>query len=254
MVNIRVVINFNADRDIVLPVNYNHILQGFIYRNITDKAYASFLHDRGYQVDSKCFKLFTFGRLEGRFKIFPGKILMAPPLRLVVSSALEDFINDFCETLLKRDDQRLLDQRGNIESINVLNKRITEDKLKIKMMSPLVMYSTVDVNSKKLTYYYTPWDEEMPGLLRGNLLNKYKAITGRRAEEKDFSIKTIGPRNMKYRKTLDYEGTIIKGCMGIYKISGDPELLQVAYDCGLGSKSSMGFGCFDILEGGDKSA
>ncbi len=254
MRKIRVVINFGADKDIVLPLNYNHILQAFIYNNITDKAYAKFLHDRGYEVESKSFKLFTFGRLEGRFKIFPGKIMMAPPLRLVVSSAVDDFINDFCETLLKSGEQRLLDQRVSVESINVLNKKVNNDKLTIKMMSPLVMYSTINFNSRKITYYYSPWDEEMPGLLKENLVKKYTAMTGSDVGGKDFNINTIGPKNNKYQKIIDYEGTVVKGWMGIYKISGDPELLQTAYDCGLGGKSSMGFGCFEILEGGEGNA
>lgn len=254
MVNIRVVINFNADNDIVLPLNYNHILQAFIYNNITDKAYAKFLHDRGYEADSKFFKLFTFGRLEGRFRIFPGKIMMSPPLRLVVSSAVDDFINDFCETLLKKDEQRLLDQRISVESVSVFNKRITDDTLTIKMMSPLVMYSTVDFNNRKITYYYSPWDEEISGLLKENLAKKYIAINGMAAEGREFNISTIGPKDSKYQKIIDYEGTVVKGWMGIYKVKGDPELLQVSYDCGLGSKSSMGFGCYEILEGGEKDA
>ncbi|MDI6601440.1 MAG: CRISPR-associated endoribonuclease Cas6 [Thermoanaerobacteraceae bacterium] len=254
MSKIRVEINLTSDNELVLPLNYNHILQAFIYNNITDKAYAKFLHDRGYEADRKFFKLFTFGRLEGRFKLFPGKIMIAPPLKLIVSSAVDDFINDFCETLLKRDEQRLLDQRVSVESINVFNKRIADNELTIKMLSPLVMYSTIDFNNRKITYYYSPWDKEISVLLRENLAKKYIAINGSPPKDKEFGISTIGPKDSKYQKIINYEGTVVKGWMGIYKIKGDPELLKVAYDCGLGSKSSMGFGCYEILEGGEKGA
>ncbi|WP_162523492.1 CRISPR-associated endoribonuclease Cas6 [Calorimonas adulescens] len=254
MWKIRVEISFTSNNELVLPLNYNHILQAFIYKNITDKAYAKFLHDRGYEVYKKTFKLFTFGRLEGRFRIFPGRIMLFPPLKLVVSSAVDDFINDFCETLLKRDDQQLLDQKVFVESLSVYDRKIRGNEITIKMLSPLVMYSTVDIKDKKFTYYYSPWDKDISGMLKTNLIKKYMAISGCFPGGQDFDMDTIGPKDNRYQKIINYEGTVIKGWMGIYKIKGSPELLKVAYDCGLGSKSSMGFGCCEILEGGERDA
>ncbi|MDN5332516.1 MAG: CRISPR-associated endoribonuclease Cas6 [Tepidanaerobacteraceae bacterium] len=52
----------------------------------------------------------------------------------------------------------------------------------------------------------------------------------------------------KYCKVI-YKDVIIKGWMGVYILKGDPVLLKIAYDAGLGSKNSQGFGCFEILEG-----
>jgi CRISPR/Cas system endoribonuclease Cas6 (RAMP superfamily) len=40
----RISVVFNSDREIVLPVQYNHILQGFMYKNQLDRDYSQFLH------------------------------------------------------------------------------------------------------------------------------------------------------------------------------------------------------------------
>jgi len=39
----------------------------------------------------------------------------------------------------------------------------------------------------------------------------------------------------------------IKAWLGTYQIHGKPELISLAYDTGLGSKNSQGFGMFEIL-------
>ena len=36
--------------------------------------------------------------------------------------------------------------------------------------------------------------------------------------------------------------------MGKYKISGDEKLTRLAYDSGIGSKNSQGFGCFEVVK------
>ena len=50
---------------LTLPINYNHLLAGVIYRFLakSDPEYASFLHNEGYLAAEKQFKLFTFSQL-----------------------------------------------------------------------------------------------------------------------------------------------------------------------------------------------
>ncbi|MDI6840561.1 MAG: hypothetical protein QMD71_06925 [bacterium] len=59
------------DRALSLPIHYNHIIQGFIYDNISKKL-AKFLHQKGYIYGKRAFKLFTFSRLYGRFRLNKG--------------------------------------------------------------------------------------------------------------------------------------------------------------------------------------
>ncbi|OYD14013.1 hypothetical protein CH333_09390 [candidate division WOR-3 bacterium JGI_Cruoil_03_44_89] len=59
-----IAIEFEGE-NLLFPIEYNHIVQGFIYRNI-DATLASFLHDKGFVSKGRSFKLFTFSRLLGR--------------------------------------------------------------------------------------------------------------------------------------------------------------------------------------------
>lgn len=48
----------------ILPVNYNYLLQSMIYNLLKNKEDLSAqLHERGYQLEDKHFKLFTFSLL-----------------------------------------------------------------------------------------------------------------------------------------------------------------------------------------------
>lgn len=61
----RIKINCDVGHGVTLPINYNHILTGIIYRflNQSDPEYAHFLHEKGYELESRHFKLFTFSQL-----------------------------------------------------------------------------------------------------------------------------------------------------------------------------------------------
>ena len=60
----RIQVLADVDKQITLPINYNHLLVGAIYRFLAESnpEYADFLHDEGYQVNKKRFKLFTFSQ------------------------------------------------------------------------------------------------------------------------------------------------------------------------------------------------
>ena len=118
-------------------------------------------------------------------------------------------------------------------------------EVRIKMLSPVVVYSTFESpDGKKKTYYYSPSEREFSLLISKNLRNKYKAFYG-----KDFDGEIIvspeGVRAHHQQITL-FKGTVIKGWMGKYLLKGKPELLRFAYDVGIGSKNSQGFGMWAV--------
>ncbi|PZN08870.1 MAG: CRISPR-associated endoribonuclease Cas6 [Bacillota bacterium] len=58
-----------ASRQLVLPLQYNSILQGLVYHLLAGTAVAEFLHDQGFTRGARRYKLFTFSRLEGAYAI-----------------------------------------------------------------------------------------------------------------------------------------------------------------------------------------
>jgi CRISPR/Cas system endoribonuclease Cas6 (RAMP superfamily) len=61
------ILELRSEKKIVLPVHYNHILQGFIYNTINSEL-ADFLHREGYGEKRK-FKLFAFREYLAIFKL-----------------------------------------------------------------------------------------------------------------------------------------------------------------------------------------
>jgi len=60
------IITFNpieSDK-VVLPIQYNHMVQTMIYR-LLDEELADFLHEEGFQNKNRTFKMFTFSRING---------------------------------------------------------------------------------------------------------------------------------------------------------------------------------------------
>jgi len=49
-------------------------------------------------------------------------------------------------------------------------------------------------------------------------------------------------------KVVLFKDTVIKGWMGIYKLKSHPKILKLAYDTGLGSKNSQGFGMWEVID------
>lgn len=245
----RISVEFNAEKELRLPVHYNHILQGFLYQNLSDKDYRNFLHQQGYNLHNKQFKLFTYSRLLGRFKMHKEtrEISFFPPFKLVVSSAVEQFITDLAETLIKSDFNFMGQQPAEIKSINVHKNFDAAEQVKIKMISPMTAYSTINDDEKKRTEYYSPWKQKFVEIARNNLLAKHEIIYGHRPENQEFKIIPNGMQEHKFARIIDYKGTFIKAYAGIYWLKGNPDLIKVAYDTGLGSKNSQGFGCWEVV-------
>lgn len=248
----RITLTFNSNGNLIIPVQYNYIVQSMIYKNISP-ALAEFLHDRGYIWGKRQFKLFTFSRVEGRFIMRKDdKIEFIPPFCLTVSSPVERFLRELAEGMLRNDNLNLQGQKLALESVGVSQPLEDEDfseEITIKMLSPVVAYNTVERDTGARTIYFSPWDEWFSELIRMNLEKKYQLVTGEKPIGADIRVVPPGPRDERYCKVLKYKGTVIKGWLGIYKLQGDKRLIKTAYEAGLGSKNSQGFGCFDVIDG-----
>lgn len=242
----RVKISFSYP--LYLPIQYNHILQAFIYDSIPDENFRRWLHQRGMTLGKRTFKMFTFSRLFGKFEINKkeGKICFFDQVTFYVSSAVEEVIQELGNGFLSRRLQ-FLEQPVQVEEIQVMPEPDIEESAKINMLSPVVVYRTEIKDRKKYTKYYNPEEKDFKELLRDNLYRKYKTMFNKEPQECHFDVVPLTKLNPKNFKIMKYKGTVIKGWMGRYEIKASPELLRLAYDSGLGTKNAQGFGCFEIL-------
>ncbi|HLI46751.1 MAG TPA: CRISPR-associated endoribonuclease Cas6 [Geobacterales bacterium] len=243
----RLLIELNSERDLIIPIHYNYHIQSFLYNSISPKL-AEILHNYGFPIEKRRFKLFTFSRILGEYQINKDeeKIVFSSPFRFIVSSVMKEFIEEIAEELIRRESVEILSQRVSLNSVEVSDLSINRDRLKIKMLSPITIYSTLSrADGRKKTYYYTPFEKEFSQLISENARKKFRAFY---EKEPDGEIHLTPLNvNMSNQKIISYKNTVIKGWMGIYELSGDTKLMKLVYDAGLGGKNSQGFGCFEIL-------
>lgn len=223
-----------------LPVHYNYLVQGFLYGNITDEL-GAFLHDEGFVYEKRRFKMFTFSRLRGEYELKGDRIAFhSPPIRLTISTPYARFIKEFANTLLRREELELGGSKIYVASIRVHPEPEIGAEMRVKTLSPVVVYSTLQTKEgKKKTYYYSPYEAEFEDLVDKNLRKKYEAFFGKRTRARKLKLEVVGRPG---EKIVKYRGTVIKGWMGRFVLKGDKRLLKMGYDCGIGSKNSQGFG------------
>jgi len=244
-VRISLKISSNKER-IVLPLDYNYHVQSFLYNNVSPEL-ASFLHDRGFLYGQRSFKMFTFSRLLGKYEMRRAEnaITFSMPLTLIISSPMDRFVSELANSMLKKGDLKLCGENIFVEEIAVLQEPEIESRMGIRVMTPLVMYSTLlTPGGRKKTYYYNPLEPEFTELIDRNLRKKHEAFYGKEPRARKLSLK---PEGRFSERIIKYRDNIIKGYTGDFTIEGNKKLLKLAYDCGLGSKNSQGFGMFYIL-------
>ena len=243
----RIKVNLQSDRKIGLPIHHNHIIQSFIYANL-DRALAGTLHDEGYKLGSRTFKLFTFSRLLGRMNYSPQEgFTFYPPVSLFIASPKVDILESLAHFLVKRKELILGKNKVWTEGIEVMMERKFTGKVQIEMLSPVVVYSTLYTpEGKKKTYFYNPQEKEFKEKIRDNLIKKYLLVNGSSSDD-NFQFDILPLRvNKNDEKIIIYKQTVIHGWMGRYEITGSPELIEVSYSAGLGSKNSSGFGMWEV--------
>ncbi len=239
----RIAIEFEGNR-LSFPLEYNQSIQGFIYHNI-DKTLASFLHDKGFITKGRTFKLFTFSRLLGKYRISKERIEFEERVKFWIASPVDNLIESFASNLARKPEVFLGDERFYVTSIEVKQK-LSCDNAEIFMLSPVTVYSTLlKPEGGKKTYYYNPKEEDFGRLVNENMKKKYTAFYRKEADNLAMDITPVKVRASD-EKIVSYKGFIIKGWMGRYRIKGNEELISLAYDAGLGAKNSQGFGMFEI--------
>lgn len=229
----------------ILPVNYNYLLQSMIYNLLKNKEDLSAqLHERGYPLEDKHFKLFTFSLLQGQYKMQGKRIEFLAKVWFEIRTIDQSILFTIAESLSNLNELRIGRNLVKILSVKIEQKKLTRTSYKIRMISPLVVRST-DADTKK-TLYYNPFDTEFKSRIMENFERKYQAYyhkvpTGR------FDIEPIN-FSFKNKFVTKYKDYLITGWRGEFEIRGDAEVLDFLYQVGLGEKNSMGFGMFVIEE------
>jgi len=244
-VRLQLTLRGSDEARVVLPTNYNYLVQAAIYRNIS-RELAEFLHDKGFLFGKRQFKMFAFSRLGGRciFDKANKQFVYKDDLTLYISSPIEKFIEDLANAIVKKGFIVLGKSMLKVtEMAFPARPAIKNDQVRICTLSPITVYSTLmTLDGKKKTYYFSPYEKEFSILINSNVKKKHFLLSGKNIKS-DIKIE---PSRVKEVVT-SYKGTVVKGWIGHFLLSGSKALIMTAYEAGLGAKNSQGFGMFEVV-------
>ena len=237
----------------VLPVHYNSLIQGLIYRHL-DRSLAQRFHEQGFSYHKRRFKLFTFSRLisknpdyipERRELVFKG------PIHLWIGAMEVKFLESLASHLVKRRELVLEGQSCYLVAVEVeMPLEVKEGPVVVRTLSPLTVHRTFfDPRGRRKTRFFHPSEAEFERLVFDNLLRKARAFYGEKFEA--FPVPTkefyLRPLSLKKEVITRFKGTLIKGWDGFFELSLPEPLFTLAYNAGLGARNSQGFGMIYVV-------
>lgn len=227
-----------------LPLAYQGYINGMIYNLLrSDVAYANFVHDQGYDLQGKQFKLFTFSQLMGETQIdrVNKRIYFVEKCSLWISAQEQQFIDILLQSLRQNPTIHLGKQALKVLEIQCLPTFVHGEI--ITMMSPLVVAKTeTNAEGKARKRFFTPFEPEFSELVIKNATNKYLAYYGELPKQPiEFYPVTISRKNQVVTK---YKGGALSGWKGEYELIADLQTKKFLTNVGLGIKNSQGFGMF----------
>jgi len=248
----------------IIPVNYNHHLSSLIYRCIKASSleHATWLHEQGFVLGTKRFKHFTFSRLLiPERKIMGNRLqIFSPQVYWIVSMLVEESLAHFVVGLFLNREVSIGSSRNRFRITQVvpLEDPVFSSVMKFRTLSPITVSTAVEHDGRLGVYYYRPNDVGLSEALRKNMLSKYESIFGRSPEDPRFEFEMDADyvkRRGGYEKLTklitikegEADETRVKGFDAVFTLRGNPELIRLAYESGLGERGSLGFGCIEAV-------
>lgn len=250
-----------ADRPVNLPIAYHEYLTGVVYGLLrrSDPEYATFLHDDGYAVGetSKRIKPFTYSQLmvekhRRRIDRENERITFAPgPIIWQISSPMADFVRHVAGGMLAEGVVVLGPNTLRIDAIEVMPSPVFMETMRFTCLTPIVASKPRAKDEGGGSTYLRPGEspEEFSEVIRRNLLSKYAAVYQKEVEDTRFEMKFdqsyLARDKDKGCKLTQFKGTDILGALAPFEATGNPELIRLGYEAGLGTQTGLGHGMID---------
>ncbi len=233
-----------------LPFDYFYECSAAIYRILSrsDAAFSAWLHDNGFRLESgRPFKLFTFSRLQiPQYRVEGNCIhILSDTVDWFISFLPERSTQEFIQGVFREQTFELglrnVNVRFRVQQIEVLPPPSFTQSMDFETLSPVCIsrYRNGKVD------YLNPTDPEAAQSIRNNLLNKYKAFSGKDfPADFDFEFTVLSqPKSVLITiKSGTPQQTRIRGFMCRFRVTAPVELMKILYEAGVGEKGSMGFG------------
>ena len=250
---------------IIIPFNHNDYIIGFI-----SQILKSIQNELRYRNDfrllpllRKSFRFFTFSRImiPLRKRIETGFLMKCSKVHFFTSLIFPEQLKESFIEKIKN--SRLYlghpSKYFTIDQIKVIKDPKFSDTMKFKTLSPIKCSIRTRFRHRRIVKYLLPGDKQLKERIREVIIHKYRKLFGRDPKEKafDFSIdedylKSVGGPDRIIRlitvKNWPSKELKIKSFDAHFTLTGNPELIKLAYETGLGEDNRLGFGMIQPVE------
>lgn len=242
----------------ILPINYQYEQSAAIYKILasSNKAYASWLHDNGFRLENgKTFKLFTYSRFKiEKRRVFRDKErlqILSDTIEWQISFLPERSTEAFIQGIFQDQIFEIGDTKSAVQfivrNVEVVPEPMYSEEMFFSTMSPICLKF---LRSDGKVDYLSPSDSRAVILQFNNLSDKYRLFYDKECPytQDEFNIKVMGePKSVLVKiKTGTLGETKVRGYMCKFNIKAPVELMKLAYEGGIGSLNSQGFGCLNV--------
>ena len=225
----------------------------------SDANFSGWLHDHGYQIEGKQFRLFTFSQLDLRPYQIQGDLvqLNGDRVSLEVSFCLNEASGHFLQGLFSQQQFSLGDAQHRIDfvvdTVEILPEPdFREERERFRCLSP-VCVSLARTDGRPVEYL-SPEHPHYAERLYDNLISKtqsYALDQGSIAVQAlPYSPEKFGfrlesrPRSRLIRIAANTQRTTqVRGFLYDFSLRCNPGWKEMIWQAGLGEKNAMGFGC-----------
>ena len=227
-----------------LPVNYRPLVHGMIYRVLSaDAALSEQLHN--YNAESgtgRPFKGFTFSQLRGQYTVDGHTIWFSRQIGLEIRGWHEELMEAMHRYFSRRDSVQLGTETLRVSDCRLTDAHLHTESAVIRMASPAVAYMTDKTNH---TVFFSPDQEQFYASLAANAQKKGRLYLA----DAPCDLRVLSMNNGLPRKQFSmFKKTYITAWYGTYRLEGDPRLIDLLYQVGLGAKNSEGYGLFQVVD------
>ena len=216
---------------VLLPEIPLDVMQGLFYRLLSeDPELSRRIHGDGGS------KFYSFTGLEGESRPSGEKRLWSGNVRWRFRSPDPRLTEVLYRRVAGDPAVRIGSADGEVTGAELSDRRIFTSCAEVTAATPLLAYHTAERRT-----FHSPGEREFGETVQNGLIRRYRLYTG--SEPKgEVRFLPLDAEEERDRRVMTFKGSYLRGYMGKYLLAGPPEVLEFAYDAGLGSKTSAGFG------------
>lgn len=225
-----------------LPREIDRLLISFL--KASAQSYSQEFYMKLYDKSQSIIKSFTYSYFLPGAKFSKEKIELAKnEFSMLFSDADQEELLYFFNAFQLMKHKKYPINGNSMELVSIYMQKLNEIKeseIVIKMQSPLIVRNHNSENNKDIYYTY-----DMDGFAQA-LKENVEIFLGRMGvniKTEDFSIQGIKGKKV----VVPVFGRNTDASIGIYKLTGTCQLLNILYMAGLGARRSEGHGKFEVI-------